>query len=148
LPSSTEAPPPCHPGRCRCPPRHRPSRRPNMFDLFIWTTRPFPDRLLMVTILASSDSEIRRIMQWSLATTSCSWNLLKTSCVYMTLHYFSMSHGVRNLGLLWRLALSAFNSSSRWHSKAMSNLSQNSTKANFRWMKLSHPEISSFRMWI
>ena len=113
-----------------------------MFVLFIWTTRSFPDRLLMVKILISSHSSIPWTMQWSLATKSCSWNLLKTSCVYLTLHCFSMGHGVINLGVVWRLALSAFNSSWRWHSKAVSNLSQNSIKLNFLWMKWLKKEFA------
>ena len=115
---------------------------PNMFDLLKWTTRSFLDKLLMVTILISSESVMPWIKEWSLAATTWAWNYVNTSCVNIILHCFSMAHGVINLGVVCRLLLSAFNSSWCWHSKAVSNLSQNSTKHNFRWMKRLKKEFA------
>jgi hypothetical protein len=106
-----------------------------MVDLSKVTTRSFLERLLTITLFISSLSVMPWMKQWSLAASNWDWNSANTSCVYIVLHCFSMAHDVFKVGSLCMLLLSAINSSWLWHSKAVSNLNQNSTKDNFRQMK-------------
>jgi hypothetical protein len=105
---------------------------------FIRSTQPhfsLIDPSLIITILTPFCCRICTTKQWSLAATTSFWNILKTWCVYNMLTCFSIGHDVLNSGVLWILIISAFNSSCPWHSKVISNQSQNSTKLNFRWIK-------------